>query len=604
MYRMPKIVSRRLGAQPTSGPHPDPEVMAAFAENALSDGERGQLLQHLEACSDCREILYLALPDSPEAQKVLVLQPRPFRRWALGWGALVASVAIASIFFTASRLEQRKQRAFVVATAPAATQTETKIAADKSPAELDQIQAARDATARKTVVALQKSEPKSLPQAKRMTGKMQPELVFEESGQVHVQSQEKSADAMGVLVSKDDRQKQNVSGGEVNGSVAQTGSAGKVRGYAYARSEPSQTKADQQAVSGQQASVQANAVSGSDSEQAYVRNAPAKKETTETAQTLQRTNALDDLPAAQEVGNLTIAPQKTSGSAQNRKTSGAALSDLRLAHGSTLKGNLDGTIVDPSGTVIGKAKIMMVGPTGAKTASSDLQGRFSFGLLPPGSYSIKAWASGFKATEIKQVAVLDNKTSTIQLRLDPGSASEVVEVTAAAPSANEGISAPSAPPITNASTGLVAGREQTGAQFSVQKDAAANSQQKAIGGAIRAGSGAAAASYAWTLSPQGAVQRSDDNAKTWQLVSVATGATFRALSAIGSNVWAGGKAGALYHSTDSGQTWTKVEPAAGGKKLDDDIVRVDFSDALTGTVNTAKGEAWTTSDSGQTWQRK
>jgi hypothetical protein len=604
MYRMPKIVSRRLGAQPTSGPHPDPEVMAAFAENALSDGERGQLLQHLEACSDCREILYLALPDSPEAQKVLVLQPRPFRRWALGWGALVASVAIASIFFTASRLEQRNQRAFVVATAPAATQTETKIAADKSPAELDQIQAARDATARKTVVALQKSEPKSLPQAKRMTGKMQPELVFEESGQVHVQSQEKSADAMGVLVSKDDRQKQNVGGGEVNGSVAQTGSAGKVRGYAYARSEPSQTKADQQAVSGQQASVQANAVSGSDSEQAYVRNAPAKKETTETAQSLQRTNALDDLPAAQEVGNLTTAPQKTSGSAQNRKTSGAALSDLRLAHGSTLKGNLDGTIVDPSGTVIGKAKIMMVGPTGAKTASSDLQGRFSFGLLPPGSYSIKAWASGFKATEIKQVAVLDNKTSTIQLRLDPGSASEVVEVTAAAPSANEGISAPSAPPITNASTGLVAGREQTGAQFSVQKDAAANSQQKAIGGAIRAGSGAAAASYAWTLSPQGAVQRSDDNAKTWQLVSVATGATFRALSAIGSNVWAGGKAGALYHSTDSGQTWTKVEPAAGGKKLDDDIVRVDFSDALTGTVNTAKGEAWTTSDSGQTWQRK
>jgi Carboxypeptidase regulatory-like domain/Photosynthesis system II assembly factor YCF48 len=602
MYRMPRIVSRRLGAQPTSGPHPDPEVMAAFAENALSDGARGQLLQHLEACSDCREILYLALPDSPEAQEVLVLQPRPFRRWALGWGALVASVAIASIFFTASRLEQRKQRAFVVATAPAATKTETRIAAEKSPPELDQIQAARDAS--KTAVALQKSEPKPQPQAKRMTGKMSPELVFEESGQVHVQSQEKSADAMGALVSKADRQKQNVGGGEVNGSVAQTGSAGKVRGYAYARSEPSQTKADQQAVSGQQASVQANAVSGSDSEQAYVRNAPAKKETTETAQTLQRTNALDDLPAAQEVGNLTVAPQKTSGSARNRKTSGAALSDLRLAHGSTLKGNLYGTIVDTSGAVIGKAKIMMVGPTGAKTASSDLQGRFSFDLLPPGYYSIKAWASGFKATEIKQVAVLDNKTSTLQLRLDPGSASEVVEVTAAAPSANEGISAPGAPPITNASTGLVAGREQTGAQFSVQKDAAANSQQKAIGGAIGAGSGAAAASYAWTLSPQGAVQRSSDNAKTWQLVSVATGATFRALSAIGSNVWAGGKAGALYHSADSGQTWTKVEPAAGGKKLDDDIVRVDFSDALTGTVNTAKGEIWNTSDGGQTWQRK
>src|SRR5260370_33623726 len=98
----------------------------------------------------------------------------------------------------------------------------------------------------------------------------------------------------------------------------------------------------------------------------------------------------------------------------------------------------------------------------------------------------------------------------------------------------------------------------------MQKDTEASSKKKAIGGAIRAGSGVAAASYAWTLSPQGAVQRSDDNAKTWQLVSVATGATFRALSAIGSNVWAGGKAGALYHSTGFGQTWTQVEPAAGG----------------------------------------
>jgi hypothetical protein len=601
MYRMPKIVSRRLGARPDPGTHPDPELVAAFAENALSQGERGQLVQHLGACSECREILYLALPDVSQAQKVLILQPRPFRQWALGWGALVAFIAVAAIFFGSNHLGHRSRKA---ATTPAATETETKIAADKSSPELDQIQSARDGSARKTAVALKKAETRSAPEPKRMTGKMQPELVFEESGQVKVQSPPKSSDALGGLFSKDDRQKQNLSAGEVNGSVAQTGSAGKLRGYAYATSEPSQTKADQQAVSGQQASVQANAVSGLTSEQAYVRDAPAKKETTETAQTLQRTDTLDSLPAPQQFGDRTVAPQQTGGSAQNRNTSGAAPSDQRLAHGSTLKGNLGGIIVDPSGAVIGKAKIMVVGPTGAKTASSDLQGRFSFDLLSPGSYSIKAWASGFKATEIKQVAVLDNKTSTIQVRLNLGSASEVVEVTAVAPSVHEAIGAPDAIPVTNASTGLVAEREQTVEQLNAQKAAATNSRHNAIGGAIGSGSGAAAAAYAWTLSPRGVVQRSDDNAKTWQAVSVAAGATFRALSAIGSNVWAGGKAGALYRSADSGQTWTKVEPAARGKKLDDDIVRVDFSDALTGTVNTAKGEIWNTSDGGQTWQRK
>src|SRR5258708_21638857 len=99
MDRIAKLVSGRLKARASTGPHPGPELLTAFAENALPEADRGQLLQHLGACSDCREILYLALPVSVPAQKVLVLQPRPFRRWALGWGALVASVAIAAVFF-------------------------------------------------------------------------------------------------------------------------------------------------------------------------------------------------------------------------------------------------------------------------------------------------------------------------------------------------------------------------------------------------------------------------------------------------------------------------------------------------------------------------
>ena len=118
MDQLAKLVSGRLKAQPAHGPHPASELLAAFAENALPEADRGHVLQHLGACSDCREILYLALPETPEAQKVLVLQPRPFRRWGWSWGALVAVVAIGAIVST-NRLGHKNQTATMVAPARA-----------------------------------------------------------------------------------------------------------------------------------------------------------------------------------------------------------------------------------------------------------------------------------------------------------------------------------------------------------------------------------------------------------------------------------------------------------------------------------------------------
>jgi photosystem II stability/assembly factor-like uncharacterized protein len=76
---------------------------------------------------------------------------------------------------------------------------------------------------------------------------------------------------------------------------------------------------------------------------------------------------------------------------------------------------------------------------------------------------------------------------------------------------------------------------------------------------------------------------------------------FRALSAAGADVWAGGNAGMLYHSSNSGQTWARVKPAAPGRKLEADITRIEFSDSLNGTVGTAGGEIWITSDGGHSW---
>ena len=109
-----------------------------------------------------------------------------------------------------------------------------------------------------------------------------------------------------------------------------------------------------------------------------------------------------------------------------------------LAQESTVKGNLGGTVFDSSGAVVTGAKITMVGPIGTKTTTSDANGHFEFDLLTPGMYSVKSEASGFKSTEVKQVEVFVNRTSSIHVTLQPGGAQEIVEVSAAAAGVDEG----------------------------------------------------------------------------------------------------------------------------------------------------------------------
>ncbi len=114
-----------------------------------------------------------------------------------------------------------------------------------------------------------------------------------------------------------------------------------------------------------------------------------------------------------------------------------------LAQESAVKGNLGGTVMDPSGAVVSNAKVTLTGPIGTRTTTTDSEGRFGFDLLTPGYYGVKAEMTGFKAVETKGVEVFTNKTSNIRLELVPGGASETVEVTAAAVTvdpANTGVS--------------------------------------------------------------------------------------------------------------------------------------------------------------------
>lgn len=95
MNELPKIVRARLSTAPT-GDHPDPDLLAAFAEQALPDRERCVVLSHLSHCADCRDILALATP----ALKIAPPSRKTVRRgswftWpALRWGAVAACVVI------------------------------------------------------------------------------------------------------------------------------------------------------------------------------------------------------------------------------------------------------------------------------------------------------------------------------------------------------------------------------------------------------------------------------------------------------------------------------------------------------------------------------
>ena len=87
--------------------HPDAESLNAFAEQALTEKEHGQVLAHLAVCSRCRQVVVLAREvaadvelAAPAAGRRAALQPDGWwKKWRLVWvpTAAVAAFAVASV---------------------------------------------------------------------------------------------------------------------------------------------------------------------------------------------------------------------------------------------------------------------------------------------------------------------------------------------------------------------------------------------------------------------------------------------------------------------------------------------------------------------------
>jgi len=100
----------------------------------------------------------------------------------------------------------------------------------------------------------------------------------------------------------------------------------------------------------------------------------------------------------------------------------------------TASGTISGTISDPSQAVINGAEVTITSvSTGAsRTMVTNNAGSYRFDLLPAGAYKLTVKSSGF-TTAVQSIELLVGATSTSNVTLTPGAASQTVEVEASNP---------------------------------------------------------------------------------------------------------------------------------------------------------------------------
>jgi hypothetical protein len=380
MDRLQKLVADRLRTQAVS-PHPDAEVLSAFAENALPRNEREAVAQHLSACADCREVLFLAAPPLLEQQQV-VTAPKARPYFALRWGTLIACIAIAAII-----LVSRREARVAVERPSGAKQEATSttvgnkqvVAQDKIPRELD---AMREQQSVLKVPAPPATRTRGYAEPKPSIAEPNRNMAFDESGQVSAArganlKEKRESDAL-----KDLAVEEGSPSGLTTlppGAVAGSGLAGGVVGNRDAR---------------------------------QVAKAPA-------AQPSSASEAL-------------IIAGNNPAYAQRADTGRAPASAPAAAKTKSSFGSVGGTVSDPAGAAVTNAKVTAVGPLGQETAVSDGAGKFSFDRLAAGTYLLKVDAAGFR-NALSQVSVLSNRPATADFKLQVAATAETVEIEASAP---------------------------------------------------------------------------------------------------------------------------------------------------------------------------
>jgi hypothetical protein len=102
----------------------------------------------------------------------------------------------------------------------------------------------------------------------------------------------------------------------------------------------------------------------------------------------------------------------------------------RLAVGQTVQGMVTGTVFDASGAVVPSATVTItnVGTAVSQTTATNADGIYRFSLVPPGTYSLTVTATGFAKDIIQGIIVEASKVVPLNVTLEVGKTSTVVEV--------------------------------------------------------------------------------------------------------------------------------------------------------------------------------
>src|SRR5262245_55918969 len=95
-------------------------------------------------------------------------------------------------------------------------------------------------------------------------------------------------------------------------------------------------------------------------------------------------------------------------------------------------GAVQGTVTDPQGAVVAGAEVKLLDQA---TNRSQIErtndgGLYTFANVPPGSYAVTVAKSGFRTAQVAQLIVEVNKSYSVNLALEVGQMTEVVQVEA------------------------------------------------------------------------------------------------------------------------------------------------------------------------------
>ena len=114
MPELSNLLRQKLGeAQNGNGNHPDADTLTALTEQLLPAAERQQVLAHLSACGQCREVFALSQPQLSESATQPVIKPLPVSRWRKLFTptfGLAATAAVAAIIAAVMLVPQKQTR--------------------------------------------------------------------------------------------------------------------------------------------------------------------------------------------------------------------------------------------------------------------------------------------------------------------------------------------------------------------------------------------------------------------------------------------------------------------------------------------------------------